>query len=61
MLFSASITFTLDRGGNEIGVNISKRYGRIKRGFNADMGVQAFQDTWLTWAFQGNFMYKPPL
>jgi hypothetical protein len=58
-LISASIAS--DRGGNERGVNISKRSGVIKRGFKANMDTQMFQDTWITWAFQANFMYDPVL
>ena len=58
-LISASIA--ADRGGNERGVNISKRSGVIKRGFKTNMDPQMFQDIWITWAFQANFMYDPVL
>jgi hypothetical protein len=58
-LISASVAS--DRGGNERGVNVSKRSGIIKRGFKANMDTQMFQDVWITWAFQANFMYDPVL
>ena len=58
-LYSASIAS--DRGGNERGVNVSKRCGIMQRGFSAGMDTQIFQDTWLTWGFQVNFMYNPVL
>ena len=58
-LYSASIAS--DRGGNERAVLVSKRSGVIKRGFKAGMDVKRFQDTWLTWGFQSNFMFDPVL
>ena len=58
-LTSASIAS--DRGGNERGVNVSKRCGVIKRGFKAGMDTQIFQDTWITWSYQANFMSNPVL
>ena len=58
-LYSASIAS--DRGGNERAILVSKRSGVIKRGFKAGMDVKRFQDTWLTWDFQSNFMFNPVL
>jgi hypothetical protein len=59
-IISASIAS--DRGGNERGVNISKRSGVIKRGFmNPNMDAQMFQDIWIMWSYQANFMYEPVL
>ena len=58
-LCSASIA--ADRGGNECGVNVSKRCGYIKRGFLPEMDVCTFNDVWLWWSFQANFMYGPDL
>lgn len=58
-MFSASIAS--DRGGNERGVNVSKRSGVVKRGFKSGMDTQMFQDTWMTWGFQANFMFNPVL
>jgi len=58
-ILSASVAS--DRGGNERGVNISKRAGVIKRGFKVGMDAHMFQDFWITWAFQANFMYDPVL
>ena len=40
-------SITADRGRNERGVNVSKRCG--------------FNDVWLCWSFQANFMYSPVL
>lgn len=58
-LYSASLAS--DRGGNERGVNVSKRCGVIKRGFKVGMDTHIFQDTWITWGFQCNFMFEPVL
>jgi len=54
-LYSASLAS--DRGANERGVNVSKRCGVIKRGFKVGMDTQIFQDTWITWGHQCNFMF----
>ena len=54
-LYSASLAS--DRGANERGVNVSKRCGVIKRGFKVGMDTQIFQDTWITWGRQCNFMF----
>lgn len=56
-MYSASIAS--DRGSNERGVNVSKRSGMIKRGFQANMDAKLFQDVWIAWGFQVNFMYNP--
>ena len=53
-LFSASIA--ADRGGNERGVNVAKRPGYIKKGFLPGMNARMFNDVWLCWSFQANFM-----
>ena len=58
-LYSASLAS--DRGGNERGVNVSKRSGVIKKGFGVGMDAHIFQDNWITWGFQCNFMFKPVL
>ena len=58
-LFSVSIA--ADRGGNERGVNVSKRRGYIKRGFLPGMDACTFNDLWLCLSFQANFMYSPVL
>lgn len=57
--FSAAVAS--DRGGNERGVNVSKRSGIIKRGFQANMDASTFDDAWLCWGFMANFMYRPIL
>ena len=56
-MLSASIAS--DRGGNERAVNVSKRCGVVKRGFKESMDAKMFQDTWITWGFQSNFMFNP--
>ena len=43
----AGASIAADRVGNERGVNVSKRCG--------------FNDVWLCWSFQANFMYSPVL
>ena len=58
-LYSASIAS--DRGGNERAVLVSKRSGLIKRGFKTGSDAKQFQDAWLTWGFQSNFMFEPVL
>ena len=58
-LLSASIA--ADGGGNERGVNVSKRCGYIKRGFLPEMDACTFNDVWLCWSFQTNFMFSPVL
>ncbi|KAL7425489.1 hypothetical protein ACHAXH_000032, partial [Discostella pseudostelligera] len=58
-LYSASIAS--DRGGNERAVLVSKRSGVIKRGFKTGMNAKQFQDAWLTWGFQSNFMFESVL
>ena len=55
-LLSASVAS--DRGGNKRSVNVSKRCGVIKRGFKAGMDAKMFQDTWICWGFQSNFMFR---
>ena len=39
-----------DRSGNERGVNVSKRSGLIKRGFQEWMSAKRFNIAWLTWS-----------
>jgi len=53
-----SASVASDRGGNERAVNGSKRCDVIKRGSKAGMDAKMFQDTWITWTFQSNFMYN---
>jgi hypothetical protein len=38
-------------------VNVCKRSGVIQRGFKPGMDAQMFQDVWITWGFQANFMF----
>ena len=58
-LYSASVA--ADRGGNERQVNVSKRCGIIARGFQTGTDLIMFNDVWLCWTFQANFMYSPVL
>ena len=55
-LFSPSVAS--DRRGNKRGANVSNRCWVIKRGFRAGMDAKMFKDTWITWGFQANFMFK---
>ena len=50
-----------DRSGNERAVNVCKRSGLMKRGFQEGMNPIRFNYAWRTWGFQANFMYKPVL
>ena len=59
---------TLDSGsvislqsGTERQVNVSKRPGYIKEGFECGMDPAMFDDVWLCRVFQANFMYNPML
>ena len=58
-LYSASVAS--DRGGNERAVRLSKKAGFLSRGFQQNSKVDRYCDSWLTWGFQVNFMYKPVL
>ena len=58
-LFSGSVASL--RSGNERYVLVSKRCGYIKEGFKVGMDPEVFDDVWLCWAFQANFMYDPVL
>jgi hypothetical protein len=56
-LHSASVAS--GRGGNERPVRLTKNAGFLRRGLQPNADVDRFCDTWLTWGFQINFMYKP--
>ena len=56
-IYSGSIASL--RSGNERFVNVAKRPGIIKRGFNVSSDPKMFEDVWLCWSFQANFMYDP--
>jgi hypothetical protein len=58
-LYSASVAS--DRGGNERAVRLSKKAGFLSRGLQQNANVDRYCDSWLTWGFQVNFMYKPVL
>jgi hypothetical protein len=59
MLYSASVAS--DQGGNEYAVCLSKKAGFLSRGLQQNANVDQYCDSWLTWGFQVNFMYKPVL
>ena len=48
-----------DRAGNERAVNVCKRTGLAKRGFQPGMSATRLNNAWRCWGFQANFMYKP--
>jgi hypothetical protein len=52
-------TVATDRSGNERAVRYLKISDYIKTGLITDEDVNGLCDTWLTWGFQVNFMYKP--
>ena len=49
------------RSGNERWILVCKRPGFIKEGFKPGMCPKVFDDVWLGWGFQANFMYKPAM
>eukprot|EP00956_Cyclotella_meneghiniana_P040674 scaffold202164_cov66-Cyclotella_meneghiniana.AAC.2 len=56
-----SASVASDRGGNERSVNVMKRPGYIRRGFQPNMCPIRFNKVWRTWGFQSNFMFVPIL
>ena len=58
-LYSASVAS--DRGGNERAVRLSKQAGFLRRGLQPNSDIDRCCDSWLTWGFQVNFMFKPVL
>ena len=55
MLESASVA--ADRSGNERAVKNSKASGFIKRGLKPNASPARFNNVWLAWSFQANFMF----
>ena len=53
----SSASVASDRGGNERVVNVSKRAGLISKGFQPNADPIRFNNVWLTWSFQANFMF----
>ena len=46
----------------EVEMNVESMFQRdIKRGFLPEMDAHTFNDVWLCWSFQTNFMYSPVL
>ena len=50
-----------DRSGNERVVKYSKASGLLARGMSSKSDFKKFDDVWLAWGFQINFMYESPL
>ena len=46
-----------DRSGNERGVKVCKLSAKLKRGFHPRGNPSTFNDIWLCWSFQTNFMF----
>jgi hypothetical protein len=40
-------------------VNVCKRSSLFHRGFRQGMCPKRMQNSWRTWSYQANFMYKP--
>ena len=59
MLVSATVA--ADRSGNERAVRYAKLLGFIQRGLKPRTCPRRFNDVWLAWSFQTNFMYKSVL
>ncbi len=53
----SSASVASDRGGNERVVNVSKRAGLISKGFVPNADPTRFNNVWLVWSFQANFMF----
>lgn len=47
-----------DRSGNERGVRYSKMSHRVRNGPHCSADLRRFNNLWLMWNFQVNFMYK---
>ena len=56
-----SASIASDRGGNERSVNVMKRAGYLRRGFQPNMCPIRFNMVWRAWGFQSNFMFVPVL
>lgn len=56
-----SASIASDRGGNERSVNVMKRAGYMRRGFQPNMCPKRFNKAWRTWGFKSNFMFVPIL
>ena len=51
-------------GGSEEergGVNVAKRVGHVRAGFVRGADPHTFNDVWLCWPFQANFVCDPVL
>jgi hypothetical protein len=57
----SSASVASDRGANEQTVNVSKRAGFIKWGFQGNMCPLNFHKACKMSGFKANFMYKPVL
>jgi hypothetical protein len=56
-----SATIASDRGANERAVRVCKYSDLIKRGLQKHSDPAVFNEYWLAWSFQANFMYRPVL
>ena len=56
-----SATIASDRGGNERAVRVCKYSNLIKRKLHKNSDPAVFNECWLAWSFQVNFMYRPVL
>ena len=53
-----SAKIAADRAANERAVRIAKMSGYIKRGVTERGSFKRFDDAWVAWGFQVNFMYN---
>ena len=56
IVYSAKVA--TDRSGNERAVNYSKLSDHLKAGLPPNGSLVQFDNLWLAWNFQVNFMYK---
>jgi hypothetical protein len=57
----SSAQVAADRSGNERAVRLSKMSGYLKRGLSNNQSLERFDQAWLAWGFQINFMFQKVL
>ena len=57
----SSAQVAADRSGNERAVRLSKISGYLKRGLSNNQSLERFDQAWLAWGFQINFMFQKVL
>ena len=57
-LVISSAIIAEDRSANERAVRLSKKCGYLNRGIHGKVDMKRFDNCWLAWGFQVNFMYE---